>query len=149
MDYIIGAGAILTTGENGSITPATLHARVEPALAEAVRVAAIDFEGVTPQSIRRLLVLAQGWDGGRFKAGVTNALFQRKVCDLSEVLATLAEAAGSTEVHLFAHWQPDEATLAELATRGLAVVCHPLEAIESAALIAGQRHRRWVSASAA
>jgi hypothetical protein len=58
----------------------------------------------------------------------------------------LAQAAGSEEVHLFAHWLPDEATCAALESDGIALVCHPLESIHAASLICGQRRELWKAA---
>jgi hypothetical protein len=146
MEYIIGAGAILESGENGSITPANLHALVDAAIARRVKVAAVDFEGSSPSAISRLLIVAQGWNGAAFRAAVSDLLRQRRVCSLADVLATLAHGAGAGEVHLFARWLPDDETCAQLRQCGIEVVSHPLEAIEAASLVAGQRHRRWHAA---
>lgn len=145
MDYIIGAGAILETGESGSITPATLHAQVDPALAEQVKAAAVDFEGTSAQNLKRLLVVAQGWDGARFSSRVTQKLRATATCMLADVFATLAAEMQVKEVHLFAHWLPDEATYGQLAAAGIALVVHPLESIRAAALVAGQRCRRYAA----
>ena len=144
MDYIIGAGAILETGEAGTITPATLHAQVDAALAPRVTVAAVDFEGTSMQRMQRLLVLAQGWNGAQFRC-VGERLRERHVCTLADVLCTLAEQAQTTEVHLFAHWLPDEQTCEALSSRGLSLVSHPLESIRAASLVTGQRLRRWAA----
>ncbi len=146
MDYIIGAGAILESGERGSITPANLHAHVDSALAQAVRVAAVDFEGGSPDSLRRLLLVAKGWNAAAFRAGVSDKLREQRVCTLGDVLTTLARAAGASEVHLFAHWLPDEATCAQLSAAGVGIVTHPLESIQAASVVAGQRRRRWMAA---
>lgn len=143
MDYIIGAGAILETGESGTITPATLHADVDRALAQRVRVAAVDFEGTSVQSMQRLLVVAQGWNGARFRTAVSEKLRERRTCTLADVLCTLAAQAQADEVHLFAHWLPDEKTCETLASSGLTLLTHPLESIRAASLVAGQRCRRW------
>lgn len=146
MDYIIGAGAILESGEAGSITPATLHAHVDAALAERVRVAAVDFDSASAHSLKRLLVVAQGWNGFRFRTEVTDKLRSQRECSLADVLRTLAQAAGSDEVHLFAHWLPDEPTCAALAADGIGLVVHPLESIEAASLVAAQRRQYWRAA---
>ena len=146
MEYLIGAGAILESGEHGSITPATLHAHVDDALARRVAVAAIDFEGCAAESLRRLVVLAQGWNARQFRTSVSDKLREQRECDLGDVLGTLAAAAGSTEVHVFAHWLPDEGTCSKLRSRGVEIVTHPLESISEASLVAGQRHRRWRAA---
>jgi hypothetical protein len=145
MDYIIGAGAILETGEAGAITPATLHADVDQALAQAVRVAAIDFEGTSVEAMQRLLILAQGWNATQFRCAVSDKLRQKRTCSLADVLGTLAAEAQSDEVHVFAHWLPDESTCSGLAARGIRLVSHPLESIRAASLVAGQRLRRFAA----
>lgn len=145
MDYIIGAGAILETGESGSITPATLHANVEAALAQRVRAAAVDFEGTSAESMRRLLIVAQGWNGARFRISISDKLRAQRDCTLADVLATLASQAQTNEVHLFAHWLADEPTCETLARQGITVISHPLESISAASLVAGQRLRRWAA----
>lgn len=149
MEYMIGAGAILETGEAAKVTSAMLHARVDPMLARSVKAAAVDFDGNSPGALRRLLVVVPGWNAGRFRLHVTRPLIERGTCSLADVLSTIAAAAETTEVHLFAHWAPDDATCEALAQRGLGLVVHPLEAIESAAVVAGQRHTRWKAARAA
>ncbi|HEV3154904.1 MAG TPA: hypothetical protein VGZ02_13940 [Candidatus Baltobacteraceae bacterium] len=146
MNYIIGAGAILETGENATITPATLHARVDAALAQRVVVAAVDFDGTAESALRRLLILTQGWNSARFRAEVTEPLRRRGDCTLADVLETLAKGAGTGEVHLFSHWMPAEETCRALGRNGIELVAHPLESIEAASLIAGQKHRRWHAA---
>lgn len=146
MDYIIGAGAILETGENGSITPATLHAHVDEALAARVKAAAIDFEGASPTALRRLLLIAPGWNAAAFRSGVTDRLRSRQTCTLADVLAALAQAAGTAEVHMFSHWLPDGQTCAELCEHGIDVIAHPLETIDAASVVAGQRNHRWRAA---
>ncbi|HZT13414.1 MAG TPA: hypothetical protein VFA29_11450 [Candidatus Baltobacteraceae bacterium] len=146
MDYIIGAGAILESGEQATITPATLHARVEPALAGRVVVAAVDFESTSPSSLQRLMLLVQGWDAATFRSSVSQALLERRECELADVFLVLAQAANVCEVHVFAHWLPDEVTCARLAQSGISLVAHPLESIEAAALVCGQRCRRWHAA---
>jgi hypothetical protein len=145
MDYIIGAGAILETGESGGITPATLHANVDAALAQRVRAAAVDFEGTSAESMRRLLIVAQGWNGAQFRSAVTDKLRAKRDCSLADVLATLASQAQTNEVHVFAHWLADEATCEALAQAGIALISHPLESISAASLVAGQRLRRWAA----
>jgi hypothetical protein len=149
MEYMIGAGAILESGEAAKVTPAMLHARVDPALAKSVRAAAVDFEGSSPESLRRLLVLVAGWNAGQFRSAVSDKLIERGTCSLADVLLMVAEAAKAPEVHLFAHWLPDDATYQALAERGIGLVAYPLEAIESAAVVAGQRHTRWKAVRAA
>lgn len=149
MDYIIGAGAILETGESGTITPATFHAQVDPALAQRVCVAAVDFEGTSMETMRRLLVIGQGWNGAQFRTRVSDRLRAQRECSLADVLRTLGEQTQSREVHLFAHWLPDDATYADLARAGLTLISHPLESIRAASLVSGQRCRRWGAVPAA
>lgn len=146
MDYIIGAGAILESGEAGSITPATLHAHVDAALAHRVKVAAVDFDSASAHSLKRLLIVGQGWNAARVRTEVTDKLRVQRECSLADVLCLLAEAAESSEVHLFAHWLPDEATCAALTTRGIALLVHPLESIQAASLVAAQRRQYWKAA---
>jgi hypothetical protein len=64
---------------------------------------------------------------------------------LADVLRELAREAATNEVHLFAHWLADEPTCAALAADGITLVAHPLESIHAAALVAGQRYRRWAA----
>lgn len=149
MEYMIGAGAILETGESAKVTPATLHARVDPALARLVRAAAVDFEGSSPENLRRLLVLVPGWNASKFRSNVTAGLIERGTCSLGDVLIQVAAAAGTAEVHLFSHWLPDDATCRAVAARGIALTAYPLEAIQTAAVVAGQRHIRWKATRAA
>jgi hypothetical protein len=144
MEYIIGAGAILETGDAGTITPASLHAQVDPALAQRVAVAAVDFEGTSIDGLRRLLVIAQGWNGAQFR-GISERLREQRECTLADVLRTLAEQAHASEVHVFAHWLPDEQTCKALERSGVALVAHPLESIRAASLVSGQRLRRWAA----
>jgi len=145
MDYIIGAGAILETGESGTITPATLHANVDPALAQCVRVAAVDFEGTAVEAMQRLLIVTQGWNAAQFRTAVSDRLRERRECTLADVLGTLAVQAKAAQVHVFAHWLPDESTCAELAQQGVSIISHPLESITAASLVSGQRLRRWAA----
>jgi hypothetical protein len=144
-EYFIGAGALLTAGPTASIAGATLHAQTDPGLAERIEAALVDFEATQLSELSRILIVAAGWSGNRFQAEVVGRLVARRECDLAGVIATLAEATGAAEVHIFAHWLPDDATIALLAERGVRVVAHPLEAIGRAALVSGQRLRRWHS----
>lgn len=145
MDYIIGAGAILETGDSGNIIAAALHAQVDAALAPRVCAAAVDFEGTSAEAMQRLLIVARGWNAARFRTAVAQPLREQRECTLADVLATLASQAQTNEVHLFAHWFADEATCAQLAQRGIALVSHPLESIRAASLVCGQRLRRWAA----
>lgn len=142
-EYLIGAGAILTAGTNATIRAATLHAQVEPSLARQVGAALIDFESASAGELARVLIMAAGWSGSPFHDRVVEPLLARRECGLAEVMATLARAVGSGEVHLFARWLPDVPTCDSLAKLGIRVVAHPLEAIGQAALICGTRIERW------
>ncbi|MFZ0031193.1 MAG: hypothetical protein WAK84_04900 [Candidatus Cybelea sp.] len=144
-EYFIGAGALLTSGPSATIAGATLHAQPAPGLAGSLKAALVDFEAVQLGQLSRILIVAAGWSGARFQAEVVRRLVATRECGLGEVIATLAEATGTSEVHVFAHWVPDEATNAFLAERGVQVLSHPLAAIGQAALVSGQRLERWRS----
>lgn len=149
MEYIIGAGAILTAGANGAITAATVHAQVDPALAPDISTAVIDFESGELHRLERLLVVTCGWDAQQFRDGVTADLLTRQECSLADVLLAVATARGSSEIHCFARWLPDERTCAELQRNGIELIAHPLESIVSAAIVSGRRLRRWPAMQAA
>lgn len=142
-EYLIGAGALLTAGPEGSITAASLHAQMAPGLAGQVEAALVDFEASQLAEVSRLLIVASGWSGSQFRNAVVRKLLDQRQCELGDVVLTLAEATGAREIHLFARWRPDERTIAGLAERGIGLVSHPLEAIGQAALVCGQRLERW------
>lgn len=142
-EYFIGAGAVLTAGPSASITGATLHAQTEGGLAGQVEAALIDFEATTATELSRILIVAAGWSGARFEAEVVSRLLSQRECGLADIISTLAQATCAEEIDLFAHWVPDEATLALLKERGVRVRAHPLEALGQAALVSGQRVGRW------
>lgn len=142
-EYFIGAGALLTAGENATISGATLHAQTEDGLAGQIEAALIDFEASQPSALSRILIVAAGWSGARFRERVVQRLLSRRECALADVIAVLAEETGAAEVHVFAHWALDDATSALLENSGVPVVVHPLEAIGQAALVCGQRMERW------
>jgi hypothetical protein len=144
-EYFIGAGALLTAGEEASITGATLHAQPVLESCPAIEAAVIDFEAMQPGELSRILIVAAGWTSARFRAEVVRRLLARGECSLADVFETLAEATGSPTVHLFAHWRPDHATTLRLDERGVRIIAHPLEAIGRAALICGQRVERWAA----
>jgi hypothetical protein len=144
-EYLIGAGALLTAGPAASIAGATLHAQPELGLAGQVRAALVDFEASHVADVSRVLIVAAGWSASRFHERVVSRLLSRRDCSLADVLATLAETTNASEVHIFAHWQPDEATTDRLAELGVSVPSHPLAAIGPAALVSGQRLQRWRS----
>jgi hypothetical protein len=146
MEYLIGAGAILEAGEDGGITPATLHAQLRGVAPEGVAAAAIDFEAAEPAGLKRLLVMGQGFDAIRFRAGVAEPLQAQRECSLADVLRTLAKAAHTSRVHLFARWLPDAQTRESLRIAGIEVVAQPLESIDAAAIVSGQRCKRWRAA---
>ncbi len=142
MEYIIGSGAILETGPAGGITPAALHAQVDAALAAGVAAAAIDFEGTNGDDVRRLLVTLAGATAAQIRGRLTAPLRARGDCSLADVLETLARAGECAQVHLFAHWLPSEELCADLASRGISLLAHPLESIGACSVVSGQRHRR-------
>lgn len=142
-EYLIGAGALLTAGPEGSITAATLHAQMEPGLVGEVEAAIVDFEASQLAEVSRLLIVAAGWSGSRFRAAVVERLLAQRQCELADVVLALAEATGAAEIHLFARWCLDAATISLLHERGVTVVAHPLDAIGHAALVCGQRLERW------
>jgi hypothetical protein len=142
-EYFIGAGALLTAGPQASIASATLHAQTEPGLAGKVAAAVVDFESIRENDISRLLIVAAGWSGSRFRAEVVQRLLARGDCGLADVIAILSEATRETEIYLFARWLPEEGTLRALSAAGIRLCAHPLEAIGQAALVSGQRVARW------
>ena len=119
MNYIIGSGAILEAGPNASITPACLHAHVDASLAHTVKAAAVDFESTRVRGYLSTI----GFDCGRkrrsFRELVSDRLRAMRTCSLADVLGMLARAAGCTQVHLFAHWLPDQATCARMREEGI------------------------------
>ena len=147
MNDLIGAGAILEAGEQSTATPAALHALVRAADRPAV--AAIDLDGGTLETLRRLLVVIAGWDARRFERDVVASLRARGEVSLADVFIAAARATGSDAVDVFAPWTPDDVTVASLARSGIAVRVHPPAAVVRAALTAGQRHWRWGTAPAA
>lgn len=145
MGFIIGSGAILTSGNDASIVPATLHACVDDALAGAAAVA-IDFEGVTPGGLSRLLIAAQSTNQSAFANCVSARLKALRSASLAQVLVCLARGTGCGEVHLFAHWLPDEDTWNQTRAAGVGIIAHPLHDIEAASVVSGLRNRRWRAA---
>lgn len=141
--YLIGAGAVLTAGPEGSITGATLHALTDPHLAATVDVAVIDFESAGPAELSRVLVVIKGWSRPQFRDAVVRPLLARCECSLAEVMALLARVTQTPEVHVFSRWAADQNLEVETAASGVQLVMHPLESIEQAALVFGQRVSRW------
>ncbi len=141
-EYLIGAGAVLTAGSESSITGATLHAQTDPQLAARVEAAVIDFEATQLGELSRIVIVAAGWPSSRFEAAVIRSLQARRECTLAGVMQVLQRATGAREVHLFARWLPDPRMLWELAEAGVRLVTHPIESIEQAALVSGQRFLR-------
>ena len=142
-DYVIGAGALLTAGPQATIAAATLHAQTDPGLASSVKAALVDFESGASGELSRVLVLATGWNGRKFDGEVVRPLVARCENTLADILALLAAAAGTSEVHLFANWFPDDVLVAALRRADVTIVAHSLDAIRQAALISGQSYRRW------
>jgi hypothetical protein len=145
-EYLIGAGALLTAGPESSIAGATLHAQTDALLAGQVRAALVDFEAADPEELSRIVIMATGWRRARFDAEVIQPLTARRECSLADVVAALASATGESEVHLFARWLPGAAMAEDLRARGIGLIAHPLDAIDQAALVTGQRFARWKSA---
>lgn len=144
-DYVIGSGAVLTAGPNASIAAATLHAQTDAAIAAGVRAALVDFESRSPSELSKLVVLVTGWNGARVNAELVVPLLARGECTLADVIALLAQAAQTAEVHLFARWLPDDVLTTALRRDGVTLVVHPIESIRQAALICGQNYVRWPS----
>ncbi len=144
-EYLIGAGAVLTAAPQSSISGATLHAQTDPHLAARVKAAVIDFEATHPAELSRIVIVAAGWGSSRFAADVVRPLLAQSECTLADVMGLLAGATGAQEVHLFARWAPEAATSSALRAAGIRLVSHPLESIQQAALVSGQRLTRWRS----
>jgi hypothetical protein len=148
-EYLIGAGAVLTAGGSASIAPAALHAHTDPALAGGVKAFLVDFEGPPSGELSRVVIAVSGWNAARFSQGVAEPLLAQRECTLADVLRQLARSAGTDEVHCFARWLPDAQSLRALGAAGIALVMHPLETIDQAALVCGQRLTRWSAFRAA
>lgn len=142
---MIGGGAILEAGEQGTITRVTLHAQLSAEQSEH-RAVLIDFESGSMEDLRRLVVLGVGMTAERFETTVTARLFEAGVCGLAEVAAILAQEAETEEVHLFARWTAPQNVASELAAGGVRLQSHPLESIDRAAVIAEHRFRVWPGA---
>ena len=141
--YIIGSGAILTTGARAGATAATLHAKVDPFLARSARAVAVDFESSCQADLRTLLVVVAGWTMLRFHERVIAPLASGEQASLAQVLAACARGCGQDRIHLFARWLPSGPLCAEIDALGVELVAHSLENIERAALVAGQRFSRF------
>jgi hypothetical protein len=120
-----------------------MHAKVDPFLARRAKAIAVDFESPRQADLDRLVLLVAGWTTGRFHDLVVEPLAARGQASLGQVLAACAVACGQREVQLFARWLPDRALCAEIAEFGVELVVHPLESIERAALVSGQRFSRF------
>jgi hypothetical protein len=145
--YFIGSGVIVEAGASSAVaTPATLHAQTDAALAASVRAAAVDFEGSEQGELSRLLLVAAGWTSSAFDRVVMSPLRAQGAASLADVLRALARTAGGGTVHLFAAWLPEADLLEDLARSGVTLIAHPLESIERAALISGQRSRSPLAA---
>ena len=142
-EYLIGSGAVLTAGSEATIARATLHAQTPPHVAAGVKAAVIDFESVNPSELSRIVVVLTGCRRSEFRDTVETPLLARGECGLADVIAILARAANTPEVHVFARWAPDAELSAATGARGVRLVIHPLESIEQAALVSGQRFSRW------
>lgn len=142
-EYLIGAGAVLTAGAAASIASATLHAQTDSPAAGEIRAAVLDFEAASPRELSRIVLVAAGWSPNRFESEVIQPLLARGECTLADVMERLAGATGASELHVFARWFPDMNLAGTLGAKGVTLVGHPIEAIEQAALVCGQRLNRW------
>lgn len=146
--YIIGGGAILQAGPHAGAAAASLHVKVDPFLARRAKAIAIDFESSSQHGLDRLVLLVAGWSAGRFADQVVEPLASRRQATLGQALAACALASGQRELQLFARWLPDRALCEEVAALGVELVVHPLESIERASLVSGQRFRRFTGSGA-
>jgi len=142
-EYLIGAGAILTAGPDASIARATIHAQTDPLLAAGVKAAVIDFESVSPIELSRIVIMLAGSNASQFRDSVVQPLLRRRQCSLADIVSQLALAGETSEVHVFARWAPDRELTAGAQAAGVQLVTHPLDSIEQAALVSGQRWSRW------
>jgi len=142
-DYIIGAGAMLTAGEQSSIARATLHAQVLEGQADGSTAVVVDFDSSRPAELRRLLILGVGLSPQSFHDGVTSRLIGSGDCDLERLIAVLASGLGTRRIHWFARWTPSEAVLVNLRAQGVTLVPKPLEAILRAALVIERSFETW------
>ncbi len=144
-DYVIGSGAVLTAGPNAGIAGVSLHAQTDATIAANVRAAVVDFESSRLSDLSAVVIVASGWNAARVRSKLVSPLLERGECSLADVTETLARAAGTSEVHFFARWLPDDSLVNALRRAGITAVAHPLEAIRQAALISGQKYSRWPS----
>ncbi len=148
-EYIIGAGAMLAGGLQATITGTKVHAEVSARVASRARAIAIDFEstrglaGQPASDVQRLLIVAAGWAASTFQASVTGRLLHSGLCGVGDVLRALSDGTGQREVHLFAHWIPDDLLVGALRREGIELIAHSLDEIRRAALIADQAYTRW------
>ena len=142
---MIGGGAILQAGERSTITRVTLHAQLI-ADDDEHRAVLIDFESGSIAELRRLVALGSGMTAERFETTITSRLLETGICGLEELASILAREMETAEVHLFALWTPPQELVGLLASRGIRLRSHPLEAIVRAALIAETRYRAWSGA---
>ncbi len=144
-NYLIGGGAILEAGARSTITRATLHAQLGEDHGDT-RAVLVDFESGSMEGTTRLLALGAGFTAERFETTVTARLLQAGVCGLEDVAVILAREVEVCEVHLFARWQPHAALTDALLERGIALLSHPLEDVQRAALIVEHRFLAWSGA---
>jgi hypothetical protein len=142
-EYVIGAGALLTAEPHASVAGATLHAQTDPAVATKARAVIVDFESTRLQDLSKIVIVVAGWNRQRFEREVIAPLRPRYQITLAEILATTATAAETPELHLFAHWLPDESLSTAVQSAGITLIAHPLETIHQAALISGQTYQYW------
>lgn len=142
-NYIIGAGAMLTAGDQSTIARATLHAQVLDGQAEGSTGVVVDFESGRASELRRLLILGVGLSPQSFHDGVTSRLTGSGDCDLGRVITFLAAGLQTRRIHWFARWTPSEAVLENLKAHGVTLLVRPLEAIARAALVIERSYKTW------
>jgi len=120
-----------TRGDRATAARASLHAQLRTVEVGSRDAVAIDFDGTTPDALRRLLIVVGGYTLGGFERSVTRALLQRGTCSLGDVLTVLASCAGAGVVHLFARWAPDDEMRRCLAVAGIRIVPHALRLEEA------------------
>lgn len=142
-NYIIGAGAMLTAGDQSTIARATLHAQVFDGHAEGSTALVVDFESSRASELTRLLILGVGLSPRSFHQGVTSRLVGSGDCDLGRVIVLLAAGLQTRRIHWFARWTPSEAVLQNLKAQSITLVVKPLEAIARAALVIERSYKIW------
>jgi len=139
--YFIGSGAILEAGEGSKIVGATLHAQLSGDASPDVVL--VDFDGTEFAEVRQLLAVVAGYSIADFDASVASRLMAQGECTFENVVQIVAEAAGTSVVHLYAHWEPSTEMFTALESAGVTLIRHQLEDVSRAALIARHRYQAW------